>query len=52
MRRVDVYLPDKVYDAFRLEAQRCRQSVSSLGRQWVQEAFFGGKRKGTRKHLG
>ncbi len=52
MKRADVYLPEAVYDALRLEAKKRRQSVSSLVRQWVQEAFFGGKRKGTRKHLG
>ena len=52
MKRVDVYLSDKVYDAFRLEARKRRQSVSSLGRQWVHERFFSGKRKGTRKRLG
>ena len=51
MKRVDVYLPDKVCDALRLEARKRRQSVSSLGRQWVHERFFGGKRKGIMRRL-
>lgn len=52
MKRADVYLSESVYDALRLEARKRLQSVSSLVRQWVQEAFFGSKRKGTRKRLG
>jgi len=28
MKRVDVYLPETVYDALRLEAKKRRQSVS------------------------
>ena len=52
MKRANVYLSEPIYDALRLEAKKRRQSVSSLVRQWVQEAFFGGKRKETRQRLG
>ena len=52
MKRVDVYLPETVYDALRLEARSNHRSVSSLVRQWIREDFFGGKPKRTRRRLG
>ncbi len=51
MKRANVYLSDPIYDALRLEAKKRRQSVSSLVRQWAQEYFFSGKRKGMRQRL-
>jgi len=52
MKRASVCLSDPIYDALRLEANKHRQSVSSLVRQWAQEYFFSGKRKGPHQRLG